>query len=144
MKNKEKYIDEIIEMFVANYDEAICQFRIDKIFKDEICYKACCEECNKRVEEWLEEEYQEHIKLTEAEKVILENVDERGKWISRDKNGDLFIYEGKPKKSEIECVISMYISRFPFKQLFQFIKWEDEEPYNIDELLENCEVLGNE
>ena len=27
---------------------------------------------------------------------------------------------------------------------FDFIKWEDEEPTNIKELLENCEVIDDE
>lgn len=30
------------------------------------------------------------------------------------------------------------------KELFNFLSWEDEEPTNIKELLENCEVVDNE
>lgn len=29
-----------------------------------------------------------------------------------------------------------YINIYEFKHLFQFIKWEDEEPYEIEKLLE--------
>lgn len=31
-----------------------------------------------------------------------------------------------------------------FDELFKFVKWEDEEPYNIDKILANCEVIENE
>ena len=29
-----------------------------------------------------------------------------------------------------------------FKSTFSFVKWEDEEPWKIDSILSNCEVIG--
>ena len=78
------------------------------------------------------------IKLTEDEKVILRNIDNRNKWIARDGDGSLFVYCSKPIKKESSWVSEMFLDWcdiWIFKHLFQFIKWEDEEPYLIEDLL---------
>ena len=83
-------------------------------------------------------------KLTEAEKIILENLPKQCKYIARDYYGALYIYENKPiKKSDnwIRVSSDYSFNNFNmfrldmFHHLFQFIKWEDEEAYNIEELL---------
>ena len=68
-------------------------------------------------------------KLTEDEKAILRNLPEKYKYIARAKYG-LSIY------GDIGSVFE-YLNMF--NQLFQFIKQEDKEPYNIEELLEEYE-----
>lgn len=76
--------------------------------------------------------------LSEAERVILENIDKDYKWIARDKDNSLWLYGDRPikkcacwshKYSEIGAEFAFY------KHLFQFITWQDEKPYNIEELL---------
>lgn len=69
------------------------------------------------------------MKLTETERIILENTSKEYKYITRDKCGDLYIYKTKPEKettywisNDIDCKFDM------FCHLFQDIKWEDEEP----------------
>ena len=79
--------------------------------------------------------------LTEAEKIILENpLPKQCKYIARDYYGALYIYENKPiKKSDnwIRVSSDYSFNNFNmfrldmFHHLFQFIKWEDEEAYNI-------------
>ena len=135
MKNKEKYIDLIAKAF-ANVDGSHCDFRAKYVLKQTGCYGVSCAECNIRTAEWLEQEYQEPITLTDDEKVILKNIPRKYEWIARDKNGRLYLYLQKPQKlktywksSSLEFEFSIY------DDLFQFIKWEDENPYNIDELL---------
>ena len=78
-------------------------------------------------------------KLTEAERVILENLPKEYKWIARDEDNKIWVFELKPDK---ECdywtfkkASSMFDRIVFFEHLFQFIKWEDKEPYNIEELL---------
>ena len=83
--------------------------------------------------------------LSEDEIVILKNLDKKWKWIARDCSETLFVYDEKPERhiareiwrngfdSEDICV---------FNHLFQFIKWVDKEPYNIEELLKG--ECGNE
>lgn len=84
--------------------------------------------------DWLNKE---KITLSEAERTILENIDKEYKWIARDRDGDLSICLAKPRKeSDIWNPRGFkYIDIKCFNHLFQFIKWEDEEAYNIEELL---------
>jgi hypothetical protein len=59
MKNKEKYIDNIIKV-MKNPAEG-CNFRIEKMFrsKDGNCpAEISCRECNVKFYQWLEEEYE--------------------------------------------------------------------------------------
>ena len=78
-------------------------------------------------------ERKEAPKLTEDEKAILRNVPQYYKWIARDGNGVVCLYPDKPHKSK--TIWDSYGALFPFHHLFQFIKWEDDEPYSIEELL---------
>jgi len=74
-------------------------------------------------------------KLTEDEKAILRNLPKKYKYIARDNSGELFVYEDKPKKDGDGWTSYRFDFSNLFKHLFQFIKWEDEEAYNIEELL---------
>ena len=81
-------------------------------------------------------------KITEDEKVILRNIYKEYKWITRDEEGDLAVHNVKPYKSPEFWVSESDIAweyLVPFNNLFQFIKWEDEEPYLIEDLLEREE-----
>ena len=135
MKNKEKYFDEIIESFTSD-ECTMCDFKKNYVLCLDSCTGISCVKCCERTKEWLEAEYQEPITLTDDEKAILKNLPKRYEWIARDKSGILFLYLIKPLKTgtcweseSIEPDFSM------FDDLFQFIKWGDENPYNIDELL---------
>lgn len=80
-------------------------------------------------------------KLTEDEKAILRNIDKNYKWIARDEDGELSIYINEPYKYNLGWVgnVDTSYSIRIFDHLFQFIKWEDKEPYLISDLLEECE-----
>ena len=79
--------------------------------------------------------------LTEDERVILRNLDKKWKWIARDESGDVYVYNDEPRRGrdswcgDFGCLIT-------FNHIFQFIKWTDKEPYNIEELLKG--ECGNE
>lgn len=97
------------------------------------CRDSSCMDCKL---EWLKKQHKEKIKLFEAERVILENIDKKYSWIARDEDGNLRIFEGKPTKSaEYWCAWEGERNLELFNHLFQFIEWEDKEPYNIEELL---------
>lgn len=72
--------------------------------------------------------------FTEDEKVILRNLPKEYKWITRDKNGELFVFSPKPKRDSfygVWCVDSCaqdFYSLRVLKHLFQCIKWSDTEP----------------
>lgn len=67
--------------------------------------------------------------LTEDEKAILRNIPKEYKWIGRDENGDLVLYE--------ELYYGLVTKLF--NHLFNFIKWTDEKPYLIEDLLKEQE-----
>ena len=82
--------------------------------------------------------------LTEDERVILRNLDKKWEWIARDNNGFLSLFDGyEPFKGDYEWKSDgTGLFLVAFSHLFQFIKWADKEPYNIEELLKG--ECGNE
>ncbi|PNX50619.1 MAG: hypothetical protein BV456_06130, partial [Thermoplasmata archaeon M8B2D] len=73
--------------------------------------------------------------FTEDEKIIAKNIKKDFKWIARDKNERLYIYESKPFKDEARYKsYDNYIYFEIFDSLFQSIKWEDDEPTLIDDI----------
>ena len=103
-----------------------------------------CRQCLKLSLMDLLEEYKEPIKLTQFEYEYLKVAKENGfNFIARDKDNRLYGTSEKPKKYNTTWANSgTYIGMF--KSTFSFVKWEDEEPYNIDEILSNCEVMEDE
>ena len=87
-------------------------------------------------------ERKETPKLTEDEKTILRNIDEEFEYIVRDEDNELAVHTEKPSKLTNTIGLedfwgTPYGEKWTlcFSNLFQFIQWEDEEPYNIQELL---------
>lgn len=79
--------------------------------------------------------------LTDAERVILKSLNTKWEYIARDVSGELYVYDTKPHKDsnvwknafEDDCdCLSI------FGHLFQFIKYENEEPYKIEDLIRGC------
>ena len=80
----------------------------------------------------------ENKKLSDVERVILENIDKRYKYIARD-SYDLLSLFGKDviKGHGMWCGVN--IKDFPFEHLFKMVQWEDSEPTLISDLLERGE-----
>lgn len=74
--------------------------------------------------------------ITEDEKAILRNLPGNYEWIARDESGVLYIYHDKPKKNSFAWAVG-FGSRCLnlFDHLFKMVKWEDEEPWKIEDLL---------
>lgn len=86
--------------------------------------------------DYLLNEYKKTIKLTHDEYIILKNIDEEYKWIARDISGNLYVYKNKPfKDGNVWGCVEGFVRIELFEHLFKFIKFLDEEPYNIKELL---------
>lgn len=104
-------------------------FDIIKVYKNYTCQELL----------W---ERKEKPKLTEDEIVILRNVPKGFKFITRNKNNYLKLHINRPIKIE-NCdnwQANGVAERFYFfNHLFQFIKWEDDEPYLIADLLKEQE-----
>lgn len=129
MKEMQNMSDEELAKFFTG-SEIICDFQ-------EPCpcdvKEITCIECRSN---WLQSEHKEPIKLSDAERVILENTDEKRKWIARSELGSLQVFTNRPTKSyKMWNDKEGYDFLGPFNHLFQFITWNDSEPYNIEELL---------
>ena len=132
-KNSDKFLnlDDDGFLWICAFDKNLkCIYDLNeldimKVYKDYTCKELLWER---------KEAIKPNPKLTKDEKVILKNVPKEYKYIARDKNGWIFLYIDKPVKRNFwfdDCGTI----RFPFDHLFQFIQWEDEEPYSIEELL---------
>ena len=83
-------------------------------------------------------ERKEKPKLTEDEKAILRNLPKKWKYIVRDEDGCLWMFDDyKPHKGKTSPQWFGNIGEplILFNHLFQFITWENEEPYLISDLL---------
>ncbi len=85
-------------------------------------------------------------KINREEYEILKELDDEWKWIARDSNpgGGIWIYEKKPSKRQgswdsCDDGFNYLLEEDLEEMMFQFIKWEDENPYNIQELIEEYE-----
>lgn len=103
---------------------------------------------NERIEMMLNKQEQNDnknkVKMTKTEYTILKNIDEQYQWIARDINVSLYVYKNKPfKDGNVWGCVEGFVRIEVFEHLFQFIKFKDKEPYNIQELLNNCEVCDD-
>lgn len=106
------------------------------------CCGLPCSECKffNNPDEVLKTLLRQHVekpKLTEDEKVILRNIDKTFKWITRDCDNELVVHDEMPiKTSEPAWFSENSASLEAFEHLFQFVKREDNEPYLIEDLLQ--------
>lgn len=84
---------------------------------------------------WLYQEHKEPAVLTNDEKSLCKLLG-RG-WIARDKDNSLWWYKNRPKEKLDDgwCIpnstINVKISKYFPQCKFDFIKWEDEEPWEV-------------
>lgn len=151
MKNKEKYMTEIIDAYLDGKTIAV---KADG--KPYICQKTSCKECifynetspycRDRIRAWANSEYIERPVISKRDKAFLEYLREEYKFIARDENGELFVYESHPRKVGV-CWNSvsliheryLYLNRH-FNVDFPMVRWSDEEPWLIEDL-EKLEVV---
>jgi hypothetical protein len=149
MLNAERFKKEILENSNAVFDFSMS--------KDKHTIKKClgvCDDCffheagdycsNIKVK-WLLSEYKEPIKVSKLEYDILKYLADNTKhmYITRNKNGNLYIFDIEPRKSKAD---DLWTGRGTswlgvFNKLFQFVQWEDSEPTSIEDVLGNCEVI---
>lgn len=85
-------------------------------------------------------------KLTDFERQILEHLVYRFKYIARDKDDSLYVYNQEPEKhsngweiDEYEVGVSRMGDLEVFNYLFPMVKWSNEEPTLISDLLNGCD-----
>lgn len=152
MLNAERFKKEILENSNVVFDFSMSKDKhtIKKCLGvcDDCFFHEAGDHCSNIKVKWLLSEYKEPIKLSRLEHELLKFIDNEGyKYIARDNcGGVLFRYPKKPTKNiygewgkgGICSDLRM------FNDLFQFVKWEDEEPRSIKKILNNCEVSDGE
>lgn len=140
MKNKEKYAKEIVELACNGRNVAVCKSTgkpIDCV--DIVCSKCSLAvgSCMKSRKEWAESEYIEPVKISKRDREFLDYIKNNFVYIARNENGKLFAYEAQPRKGKIywkcTCGNCILLNR----QLnidFPMVKWEDTEPWLIEDL----------
>lgn len=147
MKNREKFAKEILD--IACNGRSIAVTKENKIaYCSNISCESCMfdgcgkhigrsQACSDRLREWAESEYVEKPTITSREKKFLNMLLPKSKYIARDENDKLYVYTEKPKRviGYWGCPDGSYqISADIFGNMFDFIKWEDEEPWRIEDL----------
>lgn len=129
MKNWEFYEEELKEygFAFALVNNQICWC------SDVSCSECafCSFNCNGSKVQWLYQEHKETVVLTDDEKALCKLLG-RG-WIARDRDEKLFYYILEPYKdcNNWRAEWYIYINKCFPQCKFDFIKWEDEEPWEV-------------
>ncbi len=154
MKNFEKFEKEIIEL--SNGNATFGALKIGgkpcKCNNMECCNCLLRElanglnlSCNNARTLWFYQEYKEPIKLSRLELELLKHFKNQGAhYFAKDKGATcIAFYMNKPNRSFEMWTPSTgsWYTMLAFRNCFQFVKWEDKEPYKIQDILDNCEVI---
>ena len=141
MKNKEKFADEIIDLLCTSKDPIAVNFKGEIVRCHDIFCKNCKfhkeGDCITAARKWLEEEYGEPPVISHKDALFLQFIKDNYKYIARGYSGNLFLlYTYKPAKGIGSWSLnSSYVSIDPFDVCFPMVKWEDEEPWAIKDLM---------
>lgn len=151
MLNAEKYKKEILENsnVVSDFSMSKDKHTIKKCLGvcDDCFFHEAGDHCSNIKVKWLLSEYKEPIKVSKLEYDILKYLSDntRHMYITRDGNGNIFLYDVEPEKSKSApwwAGRGMYHMGM-FNKLFQFVQWGDSEPTSIEDVLNNCEVVND-
>lgn len=141
MKNKEKYAKEIIA--VACRGGAVDERTGELKCCSEISCKHCLfrerikGSCEEEMKAWLESEYIEKSVISKRDMAFLEYINANINYIARDLDGSLYVYISKPHKlidcwESAGCEINENLRIVDID--FPMVKWEDVEPWLIEDL----------
>lgn len=146
MKNKEKFAKEILEIAcngdsiaVKNNKLACC-----RCIDCSNCLFNCSYDCREQVRKWAESEYIEKPVISKRDRSFLDYINNKFVYVVRDKSGRLLVYSEKPIKKtryyDSICGVTGSVG-FIFDIKLPMIRWEDNEPWLIEDLkkLEVCE-----
>ena len=95
-------------------------------------------ELKEKMKEWDESEYIEKPVISEKDRAILDYIIGEFKYIARDSDGRLFFYEKEPYKNSNKSWVHIGVNCFCLNRRicvdFPMVKWEDEEPWFIEDL----------
>lgn len=139
MKNKEKYAKEIIEIACDGDIVAIASnsgklVRCRNIKCEECLFN--CTNCENDTREWAESEYIEKPVISKRDRAFLEYIDKQYEYLARDKTGRLYVHRKKPYRNDIfwTNVARSFCLNDRINVDFPMVKWEDSEPWLIEDL----------
>ena len=143
MKNKEKYVKEIVDIVCEDVSFGVdkrtgslvlcCELHCAKCLFNEMNRHACYDSRK----EWADSEYVELPVISKSDRTFLDYIRDEDKYIARDENGKLFTYTSKPCKMEsFSNWIDTNLGGLYLKCNVDFpmIKWGDDEPWLIEDL----------
>ena len=161
MKNFERYEKELIELVKdVGFSGSIAVSKETR--KPCNCKKIVCgncllsrseQVCSTLLIEWLyKEEGKDIIALTKLEYELLKyHLNNGYTYLTRDETFNrISFFKEKPVKSfkswfsNNKTEINYPVFGEVLTNLFQFVKWEDKEPYKIQDVLDNCMVVEDE
>lgn len=142
MKNREKFAKEILDIVCNGGNIGVDKTTNKPIDCDYLGCNNCAigGDCITRIKEWSESEYIEKPTITSKEMAFLNLLLPRWKYIVRDKNTSLYVFTTIPRKAtdcwSVKDISNDYCHVFKdlLGEMFNFIKWEDEEPWSIEDL----------
>lgn len=146
MKNKEKYSKEIVDIVCEDVSFGVDKRTGSLVSCRELhCAKCLFNEMNRHAcydsrKEWADSEYVERPVISKSDRTFLDYIRDEYKYIARDENGDLFVYESHPRKvgacwNSVSLIHERYLYlNQHFNIDFPMIKWSDSEPWLIEDL----------
>lgn len=128
MKNKEKYKKNFSEYDICDKDSP---------WHAVVCHGKNCKGCIERFIKWSEQEALPCPTGIEAE--VLRAIDSEFKYIARDECGKLFVYIRKPEKAVSVWTSTPHCKSLPLSSLFDWVRFEDAEPWCIDDIVKRNE-----
>lgn len=144
MKNKEKFAKEIIDIACNEGVFAVEEKTGNVVYCDSITCSDCLfaktfetpNECIAERRKWAESEYIEKPVINKRDRAFLEYLCKELKYIVRSKSDNLIAYQNSAEKREDGWVIDSGAIKSLQKLNIDFpmVKWEDSEPWLIEDL----------
>lgn len=147
MKNKEKYIDQICDFVCEEGGLAVRKDTGEVVKCDGLICRLCLfrkehEDCLVVARRWLESEYIERLVISKRDRAFLDYLGGHAKWMTKDSDGEISVWMAKPKKSACMWTDGIYACLSMYNIYFPMVKWEDDEPWLIEDL-KKLEVVEN-
>lgn len=144
MTNREKFAEQILDIACKGEKLAVDMNGNPIICKANICKSTRCKffapwekDCEEFTMEWANSEYiEEPSKLSENDVDLMRRIPSGFNYIARNQDGNLKMYNCRPQKGTSEWLTSFgfALDLSCLKLSFPMIKWDDEEPWLIDNL----------
>lgn len=142
MKNKEKFRDKIVDIACNDGRLAVDVETNTPVDCNSIDCSGCLFNdkggCSSEIFNWSEQEYKEPIVISSKDSITISYIKDKFKYISRDKNGTLYVYVNEPKKlSQSDVWTGKGVGGIDgFDFVLPMVKWTDEHAWKISDLKE--------